>query len=574
MSADSGLRVVLCWHMHQPHYRDQISGEYKLPWSYLHAIKDYVDMAAHLEAVPAAKVVVNFAPVLLEQLHDYSKQVSGFLRDHKAIRDPLLAALVEPVLPAHPEQRLDLINNCKRINHERVVARFPAYQRLTELAQPFLRNCTDLLYISDQLLTDLLFWYHLGWIGETVRRSDLRVQRWQEQGNNFSLHDRRELLALIGELLSGVIDRYTALSDRGQVELSVTPYAHPIVPLMLDIQSAREAMPDAQLPELEFYQGGEARVRWHIREGILVFEHYFHRKPARCWPSEGSVSAPTLALLEEHGFSWAASGESVLRNSLLDSVGEAAAAATDAVLKGYRVGLGDTVCFFRDDNLSDEIGFNYSTWHADDAVANFIHQLERIGAAHSGRKLVLPIILDGENAWEHYPENGYFFLQTLYEKLAAHPDLKLSTFSECLQDGIEIGALSSMTSGSWVYGNFSTWIGDRDKNRGWDMLGDAKRAFDKVSAAGRLDGAQSHAAEQQLAVCEGSDWFWWFGDYNPAHSVSDFESLFRMHLSNLYYLLGLEPPEYLAHTFARGSGAPAMGGVMRQGQAADGIHQP
>ena len=567
MSADTGLRVVLCWHMHQPQYCDQISGEYKLPWSYLHGIKDYVDMAAHLESVPAAKAVVNFAPVLLQQLNDYSTQISGFLRDHKAIRDPLLAALVEPVLPAHPEQRLELINNCMRINHERVVARFPAYQRLTDLAKPFLNNRADLLYVSDQLLSDLLFWYHLGWMGETVRRSDLRVQRWQEQGNNFSLHDRRQLLSLIGELLSGVIDRYAGLADRGQVELSVTPYAHPIMPLMLDIQSAREATADTQLPELEFYQGGDARVRWHLQEGIKVFEQYFRRKPSGCWPSEGGVSGPTLDLLEEYGFSWAASGETVLRNSLSGALGEEAAAAPDAVLKGYRVGSGNTVCFFRDDKLSDEIGFNYSTWHADDAVANFIHHLEQIAKAHKGRNLALPIILDGENAWEHYPENGYYFLQTLYQKLADHTTLKLSTFSECLQDGVEIAALSTMVSGSWVFGNFSTWIGDRDKNRGWDMLGDAKRAFDKACATGELDSRQLREAQLQLAVCEGSDWFWWFGDYNPAHSVSDFESLFRTHLSNLYHLLGVEPPEYLAHTFARGSGAPAMGGVMRQGQA-------
>jgi alpha-amylase/alpha-mannosidase (GH57 family) len=179
------------------------------------------------------------------------------------------------------------------------------------------------------------------------------------------------------------------------------------------------------------------------------------------------------------------------------------------------------------------------------------------------------IILDGENAWEHYPDNGYHFLRTLYENLATHPQLKLSTFSQCLDEGVEVAPLSTLVSGSWVYGTFSTWVGDRDKNRGWDMLGDAKRAFDQVVAAGSLDSDQVAAAELQLAVCEGSDWFWWFGDYNPADSVSDFESLYRLHLGNLYQLLGLEPPEYLAHTFARGSGRPAMGGVMRHGQARD-----
>jgi len=554
--------------MHQPQYCDLISGEYKLPWSYLHAVKDYVDMAAHLEAVPGAKAVVNFAPVLLEQIDDYSAQVSGYLRDHKAIRDPLLAALVEPVSPPHAEARLELIHACLRVNRQRVIDRFPAYRSLTRLARPFLDHDADLTYLSEQFIADLVFWYHLGWIGETVRRNDLRVQRWQEQGKNFSLHDRRELLVLIGELLSGVIDRYSSLAERGQLELSVSPYAHPIMPLMLDMQSAREAMPEADLPEVEQYPGGEQRADWHIREGLNVFEQYFRFRPTGCWPAEGSVSRATLELLQRHGFRWAASGETVLRNSLRAGGGDAAAAATDAVLKGYRVNESRLVCFFRDDNLSDEIGFNYSTWHADDAVANLIHRLERIASTHPGRELAVPIILDGENAWEHFPENGYYFIRTLYEQLDAHPTLRLSTFSECLETGVEIGRLSKMVSGSWVYGTFSTWVGDRDKNRGWDMLCDAKRAFDKAVADGGLDGEQLLAAQLQLAICEGSDWFWWFGDYNPADSVSDFEALFRLHLSNLYQLLSREPPEYLAHTFARGSGNPQAGGTMRHGQAA------
>ncbi|UCE77712.1 MAG: glycoside hydrolase [Gammaproteobacteria bacterium] len=566
MSDEPGLRVVLCWHMHQPQYCDLISGEYKLPWTYLHATKDYVDMAAHLEAVPDARAVVNFAPVLLEQIDDYAAQVRGYLHEHKPIRDPLLAVLVEPVLPAHPERRLELINNCLRVNRERVIDRFPAYQRLVELVEPFRANCSDLIYISDQFLSDLVFWYHLGWIGETVRRNDLRVQRWQEQGSNFSLHDRRELLVLIGELLAGVLDRYARLADSGRVELSLSPYGHPIVPLMLELQSAREAMPGVQLPELEFYQGGQERAHWHIREGLNIFEQYFGRKPVGCWPAEGGVSAATLELLGEYGFRWAATGETVLHNSLAASE---VAAAPDALFKGYRVNNSGPVCFFRDDNLSDEIGFTYSGWHADDAVANFIHHLENIAGSHRRRDLAVAIILDGENAWEHYPDNGYHFLRTLYENLATHPQLKLSTFSQCLDEGVEVAPLSTLVSGSWVYGTFSTWVGDRDKNRGWDMLGDAKRAFDQVVAAGSLDSDQVAAAELQLAVCEGSDWFWWFGDYNPADSVSDFESLYRLHLGNLYQLLGLEPPEYLAHTFARGSGRPAMGGVMRHGQARD-----
>ena len=567
MSANGSLHVVLCWHMHQPQYRDHANGEYKLPWTYLHAIKDYVDMAAHLEAVAGAKAVVNFAPVLLDQLADYAAMVRSYLEQGKSIHDPLLAALVEPALPAHPERKLELINDCLRVNWHRVIERFPAYASLARLAEVFHEHCEDAVYASDQFIIDLLVWYHLGWMAETVRRENLLVKRLQEKGQGFTIHDRRELLALIGELLDGVIDRYRRLAESGQVELSVTPYAHPIMPLLLDLKSAREAMPDITLPAAERYPGGEERAHWHVRTGIDLFERYFGRKPTGCWPAEGGVSSAALAVIDEYDFRWAATGESVLRHSLRDHLSDEAAAAPDAIMQGYRLPDQKITCFFREDTLSDEIGFTYQSWHAEDAVSNFIHRLEQMQAAYPDRKLVVPIILDGENAWEAYPENAYYFLRTLYEYLAAHETLQLSTFSDCLDAGVEVAELPGMTSGSWVYGTFSTWIGDRDKNRGWDMLVDAKHTYDKAVTDGNIKPEQLLAAQQQLAICEGSDWFWWFGDYNPSDSVSDFETLFREHLTNLYTLLGVEPPEYLAHTFARGSGAPALGGVMRHGQA-------
>jgi alpha-amylase/alpha-mannosidase (GH57 family) len=219
-------------------------------------------------------------------------------------------------------------------------------------------------------------------------------------------------------------------------------------------------------------------------------------------------------------------------------------------------------CFFRDDGLSDLIGFTYASWHADDAVANLVGHLETIAAACRGHAdCVVTLALDGENAWEHYPENGYYFLSALYTRLAQHAQIELTTFSDCLKS-VTAAPLHAFTAGSWVYGSFSTWIGSHDKNRGWEMLVDAKRAFDARVA--QLSPPQRALAERQLAVCEGSDWFWWFGDDNPAATVSDFEHLFRLHLGTLYQLLGLEPPEYLAQAFTRGGGAPAHGGTMKK----------
>ncbi|VAX10027.1 Amylopullulanase [hydrothermal vent metagenome] len=558
------LKVVIYWHMHQPEYRDIRSGEYHQPWTYLHGIKDYVDMAAHLEAIPEARAVVNFVPILLEQIDDYAQQIKGYLGNSTALSDPLMAALAGPVLPSSQESRLELIRHCLRANAERLIDPFPAYRKLADIAHWLPKHPEMMLYVNDQYLVDLLVWYHLVWIGETVRRKDPRIKQLLEKASGFTLRDRRELLAIIGDLLAGICGRYAALAKRGQVELSMTPYAHPIMPLLQDIQSASEAMPDVDLPFLQNYPGGDERVRWHLQQGLASFEKYFGIRPSGCWPSEGGVSTATLKLLSEAGFKWTASGESVLRNSLIKS--DLTPGEESCMHQRYQLPGQGINCFFRDDGLSDLIGFTYSDWHADDAVANFIHHLENIADACDDQDdSVISIILDGENAWEFYPDNGYYFLRALYEGIAKHPRLELTTFSDCLHSG-EPAILPELVAGSWVYGTFSTWIGDKDKNRAWDMLGEAKRCYDKVMATGRLDPSHWQRVERQLAICEGSDWFWWFGDYNSAESVSDFESLYRMHLSNLYQFLGEEPPAYLSEVFAHGSGDPALGGAMRKGQ--------
>ena len=230
---------------------------------------------------------------------------------------------------------------------------------------------------------------------------------------------------------------------------------------------------------------------------------------------------------------------------------------------------GDIAVLFRDHFLSDLIGFVYGRMEPEAAAEDLYRRLRAIGeTVSSSRALTVPVILDGENAWEYYPENGYYFLTALYRRLAQHPAIELTTFSDCVDAGLKPAPLKELVAGSWVYGTFSTWIGDEDKNRAWDMLGDAKHAFDAAVAAGRLSGAQLHDAQRQLGVCEGSDWFWWFGDYNPSDSVRDFDRLYRLQLARLYQMIGAEPPELLTHVIFHGGGAPQVGGVMRRGKEA------
>ncbi len=552
------MKVALCWHMHQPEYRNMGTGAFQLPWTYLHAIKDYVDMAAHLEAVPGAKAVVNFAPILLEQIEAYVEQVTGFLNGQGTIADALLAELVEPALPGDQELRLELIKRCLQANREHMIDRFAPYRRLADLAQFYQDHPGSLIYASNQFLADLLMWYHLVWLAESARRNDPRIQALQDKGENYTVHDRRELLQLILELMSSVIPRYKALAESGQVELTMSPYAHPIVPLLLDMDSTREAMPDAHLPINTTYPGGRERAQWHLDQGLETFQRVFGIRPQGIWPSEGGVSEASLQLFDEAGFTWAASGGAVLNNSEPDQ-------GDSCSHRVYRFGETKINCVFRDDGLSDLIGFSYSDWHSEDAVANLIGHMEHISDLCPDRDdCIITIILDGENAWEYYPENAWYFLDHLYRALLDNAKLEMATVGDFIaQCNPEPELAQKLVAGSWVYGTFSTWIGSPEKNRGWDLLVDAKHCFDEVVASGKLNPQQLSDASRQLAICEGSDWFWWFGDYNPGPTVSQFDQLYRMHLAHLYHLLNVEAPGNLSEVISRGGGQPSRGGVMR-----------
>ncbi len=559
MSFDKNLRLVLCWHMHQPEYRNLKTDEFVLPWTYLHAIKDYVDMVAHLENCPDVKAVVNFSPILLEQIEAYAQQLQLFLLNGHQIKDPLLAALSGSAIATDKNARLQIISSCKKANRERQIERYSYFAELVEMSDWLESHPQAIQYIDNQFFFDLLVWYHLAWLGETVKRNNSNIQKLIDKASGFTIEDRFHLIEIIYELINNVLGRYKVLAEKGQIELSVTPFAHPIMPLLLDLQSAREAMPDVQLPAIDYYPGGEERVRWHLQHGIEVFQRCFGFKPDGCWPSEGSLSEQTLQILSEFGFKWTASGGNVLRNSL-----KASGQEQQIIHHPFQLKTSDISCFFRDDGLSDLIGFEYSKWHADHAVNDLIHHLENI-SHYVKEDAVVSIIMDGENAWEYFPENGYYFLTALYEKLTAHPSIELTTFSDCINSNLKNVPLKKLVAGSWVYGTFSTWVGDKDKNRGWEMLADAKAVFDNVIAKGQLSQQRVDEAKKQLAICEGSDWFWWFGDYNPDDAVSSFEKQFRLNLRNLYDLLAVEWPEYLSLSFAHGSGAPDMGGAMRRG---------
>jgi alpha-amylase/alpha-mannosidase (GH57 family) len=553
----NSLELVLLWHMHQPDYRDPETGEFLFPWVYLHAIKDYSDMAAHLERHRSIRATVNLVPVLLDQLEDYADQfVSG------VPRDPLLRLLIHPDPDSMSGAERDIVlDSCFRNNHARMIEPFPAYRLLHQLyTEAGQAGDAGYAYLSGRYLADLLTWYHLAWTGESVRREHALVVQLMTKGAGFNIDERKALFTLIGEIIKSIIPRYRELASDGRIELSTTPHQHPLAPLLLDLRSAREAQSDAALPRERVYPGGRSRVAAHIAHAIESHAARFGSAPRGWWPAEGAISSELMRVLAEAGCTSAASGEAVLVNSLRN----AGKTIGDKLQYLYRPYVVEGVnVLFRDDRLSDLIGFEYAKWHGKDAALHFVGELETVARSANGAEVPrVGVMLDGENAWEYYPYNGFYFLQDLYTSLESHPLIRTVTLSSAYAGKAE--SMDRVVAGSWVYGNFATWIGSPDKNRAWDLLCAAKRSFDLVVASGRLESHAIERARRRLAVCEASDWFWWFGDYNPAHAVASFDSLFRRNLTALYHALSLEAPRELAEPVSHGGGDPEAGGAMRR----------
>ncbi len=557
------LALIFLWHMHQPDYRDRSLDCHVLPWTYLHGIKDYTDMADHLERHPALHAVVNFAPVLLEQMDEYADQIS-----RGDLHDPLLRLLALD----HFDQITDtdrtlMLDACFRCNHPHMLEPFAPYRRLRDLARVIADTESPNRHLGSAYYADLITWYHLAWTGESTRRHHPWLLGLIAKGADFSRDDRARLLALIGQELARLTPRYRALAARGQIELSTTPYAHPLGPLLIDFMAGRDALPDLPLPSSAEYAGGSARFTHHCTLAKAAHVARFAVAPAGVWPAEGAISAPVLTEFARQSFTWTASGEAVLINTLQGA--QATYHRETQLYRPWRDASGMTL-FFRDDRLSDLIGFEYARWDAGDAVRHFIAELRAIRhALPVGETPVVCVALDGENAWEYYPYNAYYFFDALYSGLSAEPWIETTTFSATLAataHQARMAALPPVCAGSWVHGTLATWIGAPDKNRAWDLLCTAKTAYDRCAHA--LPAATRTRAEALLTVCEGSDWFWWLGDYNPATSVANFEGLFRANLRALYDCLGVPIPPALEIPLSYGSIDMEEAGTMRRAQLA------
>lgn len=542
------LQVTFIWHMHQPLYRDPLTGGYDLPWTYLHAVKDYYDMAAIVEETDGARAVFNLVPSLLEQIRDYADGTAADPFLHHGRMDP--SAMT-------PENRRFVLDNFFSANRERMIEPYPRYLELLYLAGNGCRNAGDdrLRRFGDQDILDLQVWFFLAWTGEAARRRRPELRKLLAKGRHFTAEDKRLLFDIHGELLREIVPLYRRLHERGKAELSVSPYFHPILPLLCDTGSARAAMPRVNLPRIPFRHPEDARAQ--VTRAMDYFSREFGFAPAGMWPSEGAVSEEALSVMADCGIRWAASDEGVLAASLSGGLGE----GKQRLYRPYVFGDGDGIALlFRDRQLSDLIGFSYSRWEAERAADDLVGRLAHIGKRFPGA--LVTIILDGENAWEYYRENGYDFLSGLYRGIAARPDLELTLPSEALGRFRDPPLLTHVHPGSWINADYGIWVGHPEENAAWEQLARAREAAvngcDEVAAllaipesAGSRQDTTAGLVCRRLYAAEGSDWFWWYGDDHFSPHSDHFDRLFRNNLIGVYRLLNLEVPRELFEPIKR-----------------------
>ena len=534
-------RVAILWHMHQPYYEDLITREHILPWVRLHALKDYYGMVALTREFPDVRMTFNLVPSLLVQ-------IEAFAADRA--RDRYLDLSLAPAAALNQDDVDFMLANFFHAQRQRMIDAYPRYAELLASRGGSTPSAADrraaAARFSRDDLRDLQVWHKLAWIDPLYLDGDARIRTLLAKGRDFTEDDKRTLREAEIELLNKVIPEYRAAVDRGQVELSTSPFYHPILPLLCDTEVYLRTHPDARTPRHRFVHPEDAAEQ--LARSVTYHTSLFGSRPVGVWPSEGAVSEAMVPLVAAAGFEWMATDELVLARTLGGTFSRDGGGHVEQPERLYaayeiRAGGAGVSCAFRDHVLSDLIGFTYAGWGADAAADDFVARLVEAGRRYrlrgGGGEAVIPIILDGENAWEHFEGGGRPFLRALYRRLTGHAELQTVTMADACRSPTR--ELPGIFPGSWIDANFSIWIGHVDDQRAWSQLAEAR---DAVATAAVQPGAAA-AAREEVLVAEGSDWFWWYGDDHSSAHDAEFDDLFRRHLRNAYRLVGTPVPDEL-----------------------------
>jgi alpha-amylase/alpha-mannosidase (GH57 family) len=568
------VRLAFLWHQHQPYYPDDVAGENPMPWVRLHGVKDYSGMALHLLEFPELRCTINLVPSLLLQLQAYSERGAS---------DRFLDVSRVPADSLRESDCLFLLDHFFMANAEHMIRPFPRYAELHQMRGHGRNTAREALRRFRQRdLRDLQVWFNLTWVHPLFFDRDEALRGLRDKGRWFTEEDKSVLLAKHLEILRQVVPLHRKLADSGQVELTTTPFYHPILPLLLDKKLAREAMPDVKLPH---YAGGYPEdAERHVQRAVEFHARAFGAAPRGMWPAEGSVCQAMVPLLAKHGIEWIATDEEVLNASLHGAVSRDTKGHVRDPAKlyqAYALRQGDAALsiVFRDHALSDLIGFHYQRSDPAAAADSFVGSLHGIGqAVQSDEPALVSVILDGENCWEHYPGGGVAFLRAVYDRCLRTPGVRPVCIGDHLAQHPPRETLPRLFAGSWINHNFAIWVGHDEDNTAWDALHAAREYLDKETrrqgdketrkqgdkeskpnpaSAGSLSPclpvslSPLERAWEELYIAEGSDWFWWYGDEHSSAQDALFDYLFRKHLQNVYTLLGAEAPPDLGRPIRR-----------------------
>lgn len=546
------LSVAFIWHMHQPEYKDDLTGGYLMPWVRLHAIKDYLDMVLILEKYPKIRQTFNLVPVLIDQLEDYCQPDT---------RDRHLTLTLQDAYS--DEEKTFILKRFFDAAPETMIARSPWYQSLYERRNQCLDQPEpDLCAFTDAEYADIVTLFNLVWFDPLWFEKYPELDALWTKGKGFTLDDRKRVVQIQREIIQQVLPTYKAFQEKGQIEVTTTPYYHPILPLLIDTDSARMAMPGVMLPDEPFRHPEDAE--FHVRTAYERYKTVFGMEPPGVWPAEQSISPEAVRMLKKQGFQWAVSSEGNLARSLgvhfeKDPFGNIH--NIDILCQPYQ--FEGMKLLFRHLTLSDLIGFHYSRLSADEAVSDLMNRLKHIQRRCTQAGLQYPVVtiaLDGENCWEHFPNDGHEFLHKLYTALSSDSTLNVCRVRDYLEQvpDTAVRTLHSLHSGSWINSNFHIWIGDPVKNAAWMHLNRTRTDLEHLSKTGHYTPEVLKQAWKEIYIAQGSDWFWWYGE--PHHSGQDdlFDMQFRRHLANVYRLMDLEIPDFLEIPLSVTMGRPVV----------------
>lgn len=533
------MNVVLLWHMHQPYYVNPLTKMAMMPWVRLHSVKGYLDMIDLMERVPNVQVNFNFTPVLVRQIEELA---------NGEVTDLWESWSRKPVDALHIDEKKRILEDFFKLNWETMVKPYPRYLELLHRRGTSWNSQTldeTVKLFSDEDFRDLQVWYNLAWCGFSAVRRYPVLNELKKQGRDFSEDQKQMVLDVHGSIVRQILGLYRDAAARGQIEVTTTPFFHPIMPLVYDTNFALRCMPGRQLP-MRF--SAPEDVRAQLRLAQEQHERVFGQRARGLWPSEGSVAPELIPLFQEAGIEYFCTDEGNLFKSLeQDPAWNRKPIDHLELFQGWRIRHNDSQvqALFRERPLSDFIGFNAARNEAPRSVDYLTHHLDHLASILNQPRHAVCLALDGENAWEAFPDGGEQFLSLFYQELGKRPNFRTRRLGDYFTEFPSQVECSHLHTGSWINSDFDIWIGDPEENKGWEWIGQTRQFLTSRIEQGLATDEEAKAAWWAIYAAEGSDWFWWYGPDFSTDCDFLFDELFRTHLQNVYRILGLHPPAYL-----------------------------